>query len=498
MHCFFLLFVDLLLFALSTVLAVLLCVDLQTPAEVIARVGPYFLLTMAAAPPILLAMGLNRTLWRFTSLDDCVPIAAAATVTVLAAVAAGFAFNRLEGVPRSLPVVQGLFAIYMLGGARVMMRIRHSLRHRARKVGASLDRTRESVLLVGLNPIADLFLRCAAENGQRIEVVGVLSGGNRHRGRLLRSHKILDRPEALETVMHDLAVHGVRVDRVVVATPLHRLSPAAREALGHVASTHNVPVDVLSERYGLSELPPPRSQPAGEAEADDKGAAPAPALDLTALSLRPYLRWKRVIDATGALACIIGLAPLMLLIGIFVMLDVGYPPIFWQRRPGAHGRPIKILKFRTMGPARDEQGRQLTDEERVSFVGRFLRRMRLDELPQVYNVLFGHMSLVGPRPLLPVDQSPASAARLGLRPGLTGWAQIKGGRHLSVHDKAALDLWYVKNASFTLDMLILLSTARMVLFGERVDRHAISEAWRDLGYNPPGMLNAGETSQGAG
>jgi len=129
---------------------------------------------------------------------------------------------------------------------------------------------------------------------------------------------------------------------------------------------------------------------------------------------------------------------------------------------------------------RDQNGRVLTDAERVSKAGRLLRRLRLDELPQVYNVLLGHMSLVGPRPLLPVDQPSFSAARLQLRPGLTGWAQIKGGRHLSVDDKAALDLWYIRNASFALDMLILLNTVRTVLFGERIDRRAIDQAWRDL------------------
>jgi lipopolysaccharide/colanic/teichoic acid biosynthesis glycosyltransferase len=153
----------------------------------------------------------------------------------------------------------------------------------------------------------------------------------------------------------------------------------------------------------------------------------------------------------------------MLLVGVIVMLDVGYPPIFWQQRPGARGRPIRILKFRTMGPARDRNRQALTDLQRVSRFGLFLRRLRLDELPQVYNVLLGHMSLVGPRPLLPIDQPESSTARLSLRPGLTGWAQIKGGRHLSIADKAALDLWYIENASFALDMRILANTVRMVL-----------------------------------
>ncbi len=185
-------------------------------------------------------------------------------------------------------------------------------------------------------------------------------------------------------------------------------------------------------------------------------------------------------DAAVALLCLVGFSPIMVFVGIVVLLDCGSPMIFWQQRPGARGRPIKVLKFRTMGPARDGAGRALSDADRVSGVGRLLRRLRLDELPQILNVLSGDMSLVGPRPLLPVDQPSAPAARLQFRPGLTGWAQIKGGRHISSEDKAALDLWYIKNASFRLDMVILAHTVRMVLFGERVDRHAIHEAWQAL------------------
>ena len=113
-------------------------------------------------------------------------------------------------------------------------------------------------------------------------------------------------------------------------------------------------------------------------------------------------------------------------------------------------------------------------------LGHLLRRLRLDELPQLFQILSGEMSFVGPRPLLPVDQSPAYAARLLVRPGLTGWAQVTGGRTISAADKAALDVWYVHHASLALDVRILLTTALMVLFGERVDQRAIARAWRDL------------------
>jgi lipopolysaccharide/colanic/teichoic acid biosynthesis glycosyltransferase len=133
-----------------------------------------------------------------------------------------------------------------------------------------------------------------------------------------------------------------------------------------------------------------------------------------------------------------------------------------------------------MGAAHDASGRRRSDAERVSALGHLLRRTRLDELPQLFSILLGHMSFVGPRPLLPVDQPAGHSARLLVRPGLTGWAQIKGGRIISAEDKAALDVWYVRNASLALDLRILLGTIPMVLFGERVAEDAIAQAWREL------------------
>lgn len=120
------------------------------------------------------------------------------------------------------------------------------------------------------------------------------------------------------------------------------------------------------------------------------------------------------------------------------------------------------------------------DAARTSRLGDLLRRTRLDELPQLFNVLFGDMSFVGPRPLLPRDQPDAFRARLLVRPGLTGWAQVVGGRALSAEDKAALDVWYVRHASLTLDLDILRRTVPMVVFGERAHDDLVSRAWSDL------------------
>jgi lipopolysaccharide/colanic/teichoic acid biosynthesis glycosyltransferase len=326
--------------------------------------------------------------------------------------------------------------------------------------------------------LADLFIHCVFRNGlSGVDAVGILSSADRHHGRYLRSLKILGPPEAIQDVVHDLSVHGVFVDRIIVALPRDELTEEAQDSITELERSGKVLVDYLPANYGLSETSIDDRKHGGTLNAEHAGFPP-----------NPYLRWKRVIDGAVALVCVVCFTPFMIFVFALVLIDVGWPIIFWQQRPGAGGRPIKVLKFRTMGPPRDRAGRRLTDGERLSHVGRFLRRFRLDELPQVYNVLIGHMSLVGPRPLLPADQPDAPASRLRLRPGLTGWAQIKGGRHISSEDKAALDLWYIKNACFSLDVMILAHTVRMILFGERVDPNAIQQAWRTIRMEETAML----------
>jgi lipopolysaccharide/colanic/teichoic acid biosynthesis glycosyltransferase len=198
------------------------------------------------------------------------------------------------------------------------------------------------------------------------------------------------------------------------------------------------------------------------------------------MARRPYWKIKRALDFAGAVVLLVAMAPLMLFASVLVVLDVGWPVVFWQQRPGLGGRQFRLYKLRTMSAAHDADGRPVPEGLRASRIGRALRRLRIDELPQLVNILVGEMSFIGPRPLLPADQSAAYAARLLVRPGLTGWAQVKAGRKVSPADKAALDVWYVKNASLTLDVAILIQTARMVVFGERINDRAIRHAWHDL------------------
>ena len=175
---------------------------------------------------------------------------------------------------------------------------------------------------------------------------------------------------------------------------------------------------------------------------------------------------KRAFDCVAALSALLVLAPLFLILAALVRWQLGAPVLFVQVRAGLHGRPFALVKFRSMREGVDAQGLPLPDDQRLTRFGRLLRASSLDELPQLWNVLKGEMSLVGPRPLL-VDYLPLyssdQARRHDLRPGLTGWAQVNGRNALSWEDRFALDLWYVDNRSFRLDLRILWLTLCRVI-----------------------------------
>lgn len=175
---------------------------------------------------------------------------------------------------------------------------------------------------------------------------------------------------------------------------------------------------------------------------------------------------KRLFDIVAAGLALVTALPLLAVMALLVRVKMGAPVLFRQTRPGLHGKPFHMLKFRSMRDAYDRDGVPLADADRITGFGRFLRSTSLDELPGLLSVLKGDMSLVGPRPLLmeylPL-YSPQQARRHDVRPGITGWAQVNGRNALSWDEKFALDLWYVEHRSFMLDLKILLLTVRKVL-----------------------------------
>ena len=183
-------------------------------------------------------------------------------------------------------------------------------------------------------------------------------------------------------------------------------------------------------------------------------------------------RAKRLFDIAVAGGALLALAPMLLVVAALIRLKLGAPVLFRQIRPGLDGVPFEMIKFRTMTDARDESGRPRPDEERLTPFGRMLRSTSVDELPELWNVLKGDMSLVGPRPLLLqyLDRyTPWQRRRLEAKPGITGWAQVNGRNALSWEERFELDVWYVDNHTFLLDLRILLMTVMQVM-----RRHGIS------------------------
>lgn len=193
---------------------------------------------------------------------------------------------------------------------------------------------------------------------------------------------------------------------------------------------------------------------------------------------------KRLFDLVIASFALLLLFPVLLLVAWLVHRRLGSPVLFRQVRPGLHGKPFEMVKFRTMRDAVDTEGNALPDAERLTPFGRFLRSTSLDELPELWNVIKGDMSLVGPRPLLmeylPL-YSAEQARRHEVRPGITGWAQVNGRNAVSWPEKFALDIWYVDNRSLLLDIRILLLTMKKVFVREGISAEGQATASRFTG-----------------
>jgi lipopolysaccharide/colanic/teichoic acid biosynthesis glycosyltransferase len=195
---------------------------------------------------------------------------------------------------------------------------------------------------------------------------------------------------------------------------------------------------------------------------------------------------KRALDLILSAIAVIALAPMLVIVSSLVRLKLGRPIFFRQQRTGLHGRIFTCLKFRTMNDARDDNGQLLTDAQRLGTFGRFLRSTSMDELPELFNVLRGEMSLVGPRPLLPHYLNRYTSEQMrrhNLKPGITGWAQVNGRNALDWDRKFEFDVWYVDHWSLWLDVKILTTTAWQVLTAAGVSNPGHATMPEFLGAN---------------
>jgi len=428
----------------------------------------YCLISLAFTLIAYSAFRLHDGVSKFFSVKDAWNVVRAVACAELMTCVVLFTFTRLDNIPRSIPLIHALLLCAGLIAIRAFARGQETDR------GADFAHTHdglEHVIMIGSTKLTFLFVKFLAAYcpGER-RVIALLDGGKGMAGRTVSGIRIVGPPDHLQPIIDEFAEHGVRTDRVVIGGNEDLLPEETLGEVQRVCTQRGIPLDFVPKLVGLTALERrPAPKPETTIKETTSGVAPS-----TVQS--PYFRWKHAVDFVAAATILALYAPFLILAGGLALVDVGWPIVFWQQRLGARGRPFVIYKLRTLRPPFDQLGRPIAENERESWVGALLRRTRLDELPQLFNVLVGDMSLIGPRPLLPRDQPANPSVRLLIRPGITGWAQVNGGTLLTASEKDALDEWYLRNASWWLDFRIVLMTMRLMIWGQRRPDEAVARA----------------------
>lgn len=421
--------------------------------------------TFIAALCVLPLMGLHTSMWRFISSSEIADIVIAVAFVVVLANAGLFLVNRLDIMPRSVPPLHWAIAVLSMVGTRLLARQLFGL---TRAHATSSVNHQQHVIVVGAGHTAALYLQfIKGISRQPIRVAGLVDSNESLKNRMFQKHTILGTPSDIPRLMEEFHVHGIQIRQIVLAQLLDDLSKPDITLLQELENIGVVEMVHFAKHMG------PQLQPETVKTIADYyqeiGTIPTHHFE-NPKGFYPYI--KRLCDVVFAMVLLITLAPLMLLTALAILLDVGVPILFWQQRPGLHGKPFKLYKFRTMRQARrklneDRLLHKSGDTMRTSRLGKMLRRIRLDELPQLAHILTGTMSFVGPRPLLPDDQPEGGEVRLSVRPGVTGWAQIHGGDALCPQEKLILDAWYIRNMSLWVDIKIVMRTLLAVLEEDR-------------------------------
>jgi lipopolysaccharide/colanic/teichoic acid biosynthesis glycosyltransferase len=401
---------------------------------------------------------------RYFSVLDAMDVTKAVVTAAFTTYVVVFTLTRLEGIPRTTPVIHALILLAGLMGVRILTRLFEAKRT---ALAPRNDLAAEHIVIIGSNRLSLLYIKFIRAYWPGLHrIMAVLDDRPEMLGRAIDGVRVVGPVHHLESVVNEFAEHGVRIGHVIVGGDPDMINESTLPEIRHICNGHQIRLDFVPQLIGLHNLQPAQPQIATESSEPRKLNA----------ALRPYFAFKRYLDLLAAVAIFILLSPAWLLIGAVALWDVGSPIFFWQQRLGEGGRLFLLHKIRTLKPPFDWRGRKIPDAERLSPIGRLLRKCRFDETPQLLNVLVGDMSLIGPRPLLPRDQPRDPVVRLSVRPGITGWAQVNGGKLLSAEEKDALDEWYIRNASLWVDLRIIFMTFQFVVQGERRSETAIAAA----------------------
>jgi lipopolysaccharide/colanic/teichoic acid biosynthesis glycosyltransferase len=414
----------------------------------------YCLISFGFALSTFLLFRIRDGMADYFSVHDALDVAKAVVVAELMTILVLFTATRLENIPRSIPIIHSLILAAGLVFARTLIRV---MRTERREVALPASTATENIIMIGSTKLTSLYMKLIeAYSPKTRRVIAILDDDPQLIGRSVEGTRIMGPSLHLEPVIHELAEHGVHTDRVVVGGDENMFSVEQLDEIDRICTRHDIQLDFVPALVGLSALQ------------DEPVDAPAKLVqEPRSFNIPRFFRIKRIIDLTVGFLLLILLLPFFFVVAGLVLLDVGSPVFYWQQRIGMMGRNFLLHKFRTLKPSFDWRGLPIPDSERLSWIGNLLRKCRLDELPQLLNVLVGDMSLIGPRPLLPRDQPADPSLRLMVRPGITGWAQVNGGKLLTVAEKTDLDEWYIRNASFWLDLKIYIKTAFVIFRGER-------------------------------
>ncbi len=440
----------------------------------------YSCIALAASLLVFQWFKISAPLAKFFSMRDASVIAGACLTVVALTTVIVFLVTRLDEAARAIPVIHFLMLMSGLVAVRLWGRLKAS--RTVPRYYESRSGEGETILIIGATRLAQFFSMMVEElcsNERRI--VAILDERSELINRTLNGYSIVGLPQDLTKIIDEYATHGVEINKVVVAEHPGDLAERTRNDVRVACEAKNIQIEWLHQTFSVS-----------RAKADEPLQSLAQKDNLTSsVAAGPYWKIKRLIDIAVALVLIIAVAPLTLAVAALVLIDVGFPVVFWQQRIGYRGRPFRVYKFRTMRSPFDRAGQAVPEAKRLSHLGGLLRRKHLDEIPQLFNILFGSMSLVGPRPLLPIDQSKDVRFRHQVRPGLTGLAQINGGTSLSADEKTAIDEWYIQRASLFLDIKILLRTIWIMVRGNQKNDAQILAALAEKKGDPSVEMGLG-------
>jgi len=463
--------------ALSPYLALAIRDAYILSADGFQTVAIYWLITFTFSLFAFAAFRLRDGMANYLSVHDAVEIAKAVFVAELLTCLVLFTVTRMDGIPRTTPIIHALVLSLGLVAVRALSRFTAD----GKRLRGEQEIARKHVIIIGVSRLSALYMKFldAIAPGAH-EIIAVLDDAADSWGRSVNGVRVMGPASELEAIIEEFAVHGVQADRVVAGMNPSDMPEGVLTEIRHICARHDIELGFVPELFGLTMLPEPEALTKAQAAFEASLVVEPP------LTLPAYFKVKRYLDFAAALALLTVLGPFWLIATAIALFDVGMPVFFWQQRMGVGSRRFLLYKFRTLRTPFDENGRKLTDDERLSPIGRFMRRSRLDELPQLLNILVGDMSLIGPRPLLPRDQPKNIEIRLMVRPGITGWAQVNGGILLTPDEKERLDEFYVRNASLWLDLRIVVMTALMFFRGDRRTAHVEEPVWANLiQFNEP-------------